>query len=432
MPSEPGIVGRPKPPSSWRVPALLANRSRTLAGGPMNVRSWARDDLGEALVLGQEAVARVDRVAAGHERGRDDRRGRQVRALRVRRADADRLVGEADRRAIAIGLAVGDDRLDAERAAGAQDPERDLAAVGDEDLAEHQASRPVGRRRPTRAVGRGRAGANSMTRSSWPYSTASPGSTRLEPDDAVDRRHDLLGDAEHVDGAEPVAGADPGAGRQVRRAAGRCRRPARSRRRATRSGPSSPRADDGAVARRPVAAAGRVAALRAIAAARAAGSSRSALRAGRGRVAGRPAQADPPATLADLELAEAGRAELGDERRQQLVGQAVDGGVIGRALGGAADVVGPRASGGGDRALARPPRGLAARRATSPRSPGAMPRRAGIEQVAEPIRQATVDAFGDFGLGGLSVGAQRPVAPVARVEQLVEGQLRRARRAGRR
>ena len=57
------------------------------------------DDLGEALVLGQEAVARVDRVAAGDERGRDDRRRRQVRPPRVGRADADRLVGELDRRA---------------------------------------------------------------------------------------------------------------------------------------------------------------------------------------------------------------------------------------------------------------------------------------------------------------------------------------------
>ena len=99
----------------------------------MNVRSWARDDLGERLVLGQEAVAGVDRVAAGDERRGDDRRGRQVRPARVGRADADRLVGELDRQAVAIGLAVGDDRLDAERPAGAQDAERDLAAVGDED-----------------------------------------------------------------------------------------------------------------------------------------------------------------------------------------------------------------------------------------------------------------------------------------------------------
>ena len=42
------------------------------------------DDLGEALVLGQEAVARVDRVAAGDEGGRDHRRRGQIRAPRRR------------------------------------------------------------------------------------------------------------------------------------------------------------------------------------------------------------------------------------------------------------------------------------------------------------------------------------------------------------
>ena len=106
----------------------------------MNVRPWARDDLGEALVLGQEAVAGVDRVAAGDERGEMTAGAERYEPLRVGRADADRLVGELDRERVAVGLAVGDDRLDAERPAGAQDPQRDLAAVGDEDLAEHQAS----------------------------------------------------------------------------------------------------------------------------------------------------------------------------------------------------------------------------------------------------------------------------------------------------
>src|SRR5207245_8175116 len=51
-----------------------------------------------------------------------------------------------------------------------EDPERDLAAVGDEDLAEHQAS--------VRSSGRP---GSSMITSSWPYSTAWPASTRLAP-----------------------------------------------------------------------------------------------------------------------------------------------------------------------------------------------------------------------------------------------------------
>ena len=46
-----------------------ANRSSTVGRRPDERQVVGADDLGEALVLGQEAVARVDRVAAGHERG---------------------------------------------------------------------------------------------------------------------------------------------------------------------------------------------------------------------------------------------------------------------------------------------------------------------------------------------------------------------------
>jgi hypothetical protein len=49
---------------------------------------------------------------------------------------------------------------------------------------------------------------------------------------------------------------------------------------------------------------------------------------------GRAAQPDPPAALADLELAQARCTQLGDEGGQQLAAQPVDGGVVGRPLGG--------------------------------------------------------------------------------------------------
>ena len=54
--------------------------------GPMNVSPWARTTSANALVLGQEAVARVDRVAAGDERGADDR-GRRGGSCAWRRPD---------------------------------------------------------------------------------------------------------------------------------------------------------------------------------------------------------------------------------------------------------------------------------------------------------------------------------------------------------
>src|SRR6476646_1911131 len=46
----------------------------------------------------------------------------------------------------------------------------------------------------------------------------------------------------------------------------------------------------------------------------------------------RPADPDAPRALADLDLAEARRRELRDQGRQQVVGEAVDRGVVGRPL----------------------------------------------------------------------------------------------------
>ena len=51
--------------------------------------------------------------------------------------DADVVVGEAHVQRLAVGLGVHGDRLDAELAAGADDAQRDLAAIGDQDFLEH-------------------------------------------------------------------------------------------------------------------------------------------------------------------------------------------------------------------------------------------------------------------------------------------------------
>ena len=117
------------------------------------------EDLGEVCVLGEEAVARVDRVGLGDLRRRNDRRDVQIRRRRGVRADAHVLVGIPDVEGVAVGLAVDRDGPDAELAAGGDDPQRDLAAVRDEYLLEHcRAARPRGgsRRasRRTRPAGR--------------------------------------------------------------------------------------------------------------------------------------------------------------------------------------------------------------------------------------------------------------------------------------
>src|SRR5438477_5278535 len=118
----------------------------------------------------------MDRVAARDDRGADHGRRRQVRAFRVARTDADGLVGQLYGQALAICLRVGDDRLDAERAACAKHPEGDLAAIRDEHLADHQPSPASKRPGWVRS-----AWSRSSSIRAWPYSTASPASTRVAP-----------------------------------------------------------------------------------------------------------------------------------------------------------------------------------------------------------------------------------------------------------
>ena len=102
--------------------------------------------LREAGVLREEPVAGVNRVTAADE-GRGDERGLiQIAATRFRGTDADGFVGEAHAERVSVRLGVGEDRRHPQVAARPQDPDGDLAAVGDQDLAEHQADASAGAR----------------------------------------------------------------------------------------------------------------------------------------------------------------------------------------------------------------------------------------------------------------------------------------------
>jgi len=127
---------------------LLA-RLRLVPHQPDDVRAGADEadlagfaHLGEVGRFGQEPVAGVDGVGVGDLRRGDDRADLEVRVDVLRRADADVLVGEADVQRVAVGGRVDRHRLDAELAAGPDDPQRDLAAIGDEDFPEHRRALP--------------------------------------------------------------------------------------------------------------------------------------------------------------------------------------------------------------------------------------------------------------------------------------------------
>ena len=56
-------------------------------------------------------------------------------------AHPSQAVGQLHVLGVAVGLGIDDDGLDAHLAAGALDPQRDLAAIGDQDLLEHAGRR---------------------------------------------------------------------------------------------------------------------------------------------------------------------------------------------------------------------------------------------------------------------------------------------------
>ncbi len=87
---------------------------------------------GQLGALGQEPVPGMDRVAVGPERGLHDEVVAQVALGGRRRPDAHRAVGAAGRQPVSVGIRRADHRLEPELLARVHDPQRDLAAIGDE------------------------------------------------------------------------------------------------------------------------------------------------------------------------------------------------------------------------------------------------------------------------------------------------------------
>ena len=113
----------------------------TFGAGPDELDVAGLADFGEVRALGQEPVAGMDRVGAGDLGGAQHRRHVEIAVGAPRRTDADVLVGEPDVQRVLVGLGVHRDGLDAELAAGADDAQRDLPAVGDQDFLEHRSIR---------------------------------------------------------------------------------------------------------------------------------------------------------------------------------------------------------------------------------------------------------------------------------------------------
>ena len=119
-----------------RRAAILSPIARMAAGGgPMKVSPASSAGLGEARVLGEEAVARMHRVGSRGAGGGDELVDDEIALAGRRRADRHRLVREQHVEGLAVGLGEDGDGRDAELAARPDDADGDLAAIRDEDLA---------------------------------------------------------------------------------------------------------------------------------------------------------------------------------------------------------------------------------------------------------------------------------------------------------
>ncbi len=94
--------------------------------------------LGELGVLAEEAVAGMQTFGAGALGRREDRFRVEITCGAL--ADLDRDVGFAGEQRAAISGRVQRDRAQSEPPRGAEDPASDFAAVGDDDIGEHQRS----------------------------------------------------------------------------------------------------------------------------------------------------------------------------------------------------------------------------------------------------------------------------------------------------
>ena len=116
---------------------LVAHEADVLGLGADELHAVLFQDFGKAGVLRQEAVAGMHGVGAGDLAGGEDIGDVEIAVLGGGRADAHALVGKAHMHGVGVGGGMHRHRRDAELLAGAQDAQRDLAAVGDEDFIEH-------------------------------------------------------------------------------------------------------------------------------------------------------------------------------------------------------------------------------------------------------------------------------------------------------
>ena len=122
---------------------LVTELAHRLGGRADELDVATAADFGEVLVLGQESIAGMDGLHVADFGGADDVLDQQVTAGGLGRTDADGFAGELQIVRAAVRLTADGHRFDSHLAAGAENPESDLASIGDQDALKHAEEQSV-------------------------------------------------------------------------------------------------------------------------------------------------------------------------------------------------------------------------------------------------------------------------------------------------
>ncbi len=120
---------------------LVAHRFNGVGVRADKGNAFGLKPLGEFGVFRKEAEAGMDSLSAGFLHRVDDLVHHEIALAGRRGTDMHGLVGHLDCHGAGIGVGVDNHSLHAQPAAGLDDPNRDLAPVGDQDFFEHVPSR---------------------------------------------------------------------------------------------------------------------------------------------------------------------------------------------------------------------------------------------------------------------------------------------------
>src|SRR6476659_3645051 len=120
---------------------LVAHRLHRTRGRADELDIAAFADFHEMRILGEEPIARMNRVNIADLGRAHDPIDFQITFKAGRRTDTDRFIGELDVQRIDVCLRIDRESANAEFLAGANYPQRDLSAISNENLLEHGTGR---------------------------------------------------------------------------------------------------------------------------------------------------------------------------------------------------------------------------------------------------------------------------------------------------